>query len=182
MRCVGRPLPGMLVLETEPRADQRGFFARVYCKEELEALGLAKGVQQANVSFSEKRGTLRGLHYQLGASSEVKLISCLRGALHDVVLDLRPTSPSYGRWAAVELSENNGRIVVVPEGCAHGFLTLTDKTQAFYLVSAAYDPLRERGVRWDDPAFAVVWPFPPVCISERDARHPDFDPGFHLAA
>ena len=182
MRCVARPLPGMLVLETEPRADQRGFFARVFCRNELRDLGAEPLVEQANLSYSERRGTLRGLHYQLGASAETKIVACVRGAIHDVVLDLRRGSPTFGRWAAVELSAENGRLVVVPEGCAHGFLTLADDSLAFYLVSAPYDPARERGVRWDDPAFGVIWPFHPTVISDRDAAHPDFDPGFHLAA
>jgi dTDP-4-dehydrorhamnose 3,5-epimerase len=185
LRCVGRPLPGMMVIEAEPRSDARGFFARMFCREELRRLGLgegAAGVEQANLSYSAKRGTLRGLHYQLRPSAETKVVSCVRGALHDVVLDLRRESPAFGRWAAVELTAANGRLVVVPEGCAHGFLTLADDSLAFYLVSKAYDPLRERGVRWDDPAFGIVWPFAPSCLSDRDAAHPDFDPGFHLAA
>jgi dTDP-4-dehydrorhamnose 3,5-epimerase len=182
VRCVGRPLPGMLVLETEPRCDQRGFFARVFCRHELRDLGAEPMVEQANLSYSERRGTLRGLHYQLGPSAETKIVTCARGAIHDVVLDLRPSSPAFGRWAAVELSAENGRLVVVPEGCAHGFLTLADDSLAFYLVSSPYDPVRERGVRWDDPAFGIVWPFRPAVISDRDAAHPDFDPGFHLAA
>lgn len=182
MRCVARPLPGVLVLEAEPRADQRGFFARLFCRAELAGLGKEARVEQANVSYSAQRGTLRGLHYQLGPSAESKLVTCLRGSLHDVVLDLRPGSPTYGRWAGIELSAANRRLVLVPEGCAHGFLTTEDDCLVFYLVTAAYDPLRERGVRWNDPAFGIVWPFPPTCLSERDASHPDFDPGFHLAA
>ena len=184
MRCVSRPLPGMLVLEAEPRRDHRGFFARLFCRDELRRLGVASGaaIEQANLSHSERRGTLRGLHYQLGPSAETKIVGCPRGAIHDVVVDLRRDSPAFGRWAAVELSEANGRMVVVPEGCAHGFLTLEPHSLALYLVSAPYDPLRERGVRWDDPAFGVVWPFKPECVSERDAAHPDFDPSFHLAA
>ena len=182
MRCVSRPLPGMLVLEAEPHADGRGFFTRLFCRTEFAGLGKEAAVDQANLSYSARRGTLRGLHYQLGPSAETKMVTCLRGRLHDVVLDLRPASPSFGRWAAVELSETNRRVVVVPEGCAHGFLTMEDESLPFYLVTAAYDPLRERGVRWDDPAFGIVWPFQPTCISDRDRSHSDFDPGFHLAA
>jgi dTDP-4-dehydrorhamnose 3,5-epimerase len=172
----------MLVLEAEPHADGRGFFTRLFCRTQFAELGKKAAVDQANLSYSARRGTLRGLHYQLGPSAETKMVSCLRGRLHDVVLDLRPASPSFGHWAAVELSESNRRVVVVPEGCAHGFLTMEDDCLAFYLVTAAYDPLRERGVRWDDPAFGIVWPFQPTCISDRDRSHPDFDPGFHLAA
>ena len=182
MRCVARPLPGMLVLEAEPRRDDRGSFARMFCLEELGELGVDGGVRQANISQTVRCQTLRGLHYQLAPSAETKVVSCMRGAIHDVVLDLRPDSPTFGRHAAVELSAENRRMVVVPEGCAHGFLTLEDHCDAFYLVSAAHDPARERGVRWNDPAFAIPWPFSPAAISERDSAHPDFDPGFHLAA
>ena len=182
MRLISRPLPGMMVLETQPRGDPRGYFARCFCRRELEALGLPAGIEQANLSFSEQVGTLRGLHYQLGTSAETKILTCLQGAVHDVVLDLRPSSPTYGRSAAVELSPGNRRVVVVPEGCAHGFLTLSGATLVLYFVTAPYDPIRERGVRWDDPAFAIPWPFAPRVISPRDARHLDFDPAHHLAA
>ncbi len=167
----------MLVLEAEPHADSRGFFTRLFCRTELAGLGKEAAVDQANLSYSAGRGTLRGLHYQLGPSAETKMVSCLRGRLHDVVLDLRPVSPSFGHWAAVELSETNRRVVVVPEGCAHGFLTMEDDCLAFYLVTAAYDPLRERGVRWDDPAFGIEWPATAgVTINERDRTYPDFRP------
>lgn len=182
MRLVDRPLPGMMVLEAEPHRDRRGFFARCFCRRELERFGLDPDIEQANLSFSEQEGTLRGLHYQLPPSAETKIVLCLKGAIHDVVLDLRRGSPTFGRHAAVELSEANRRILVVPEGCAHGFLTLSDATLVFYLVSAAYDPALERGVRWNDPAFGIAWPFPPRVISERDAAHPDFNPVRHLAA
>lgn len=182
MRLVARPLPDMAVLEAEPRTDHRGFFARCFCRTELAGHGLEAEVAQANLSFSERRGTLRGLHYQIGPSAEVKILTCLRGTVHDVVLDLRASSPRYGHYAAVQLSAENRRVVVVPKGCAHGFLTLSDDALVFYLVSHAYDPVRERGVRWNDPAFGIVWPFPPQVISDRDAAHPDFDPHRHLAA
>ena len=182
MRLISRPLPGMLVLQAEPRIDPRGFFARCFCRAEFAALGIEPGIEQANLSYSGQAGTLRGLHYQLRPSAEVKVLACIQGAVHDVVLDLRPDSPSYGRHAAVELSAANSRVVVAPEGCAHGFLTLRDDAQLRYLVTAAYDPVRERAVRWNDPAFAISWPFAPKVISPRDATVPDFDPGQHLAA
>lgn len=182
MRIVSRPLPGMLVLEGEPRIDERGYFQRCFCREELAALGLDPALAQVNLSFSEHARTLRGLHYQLGPSAETKFVTCLQGAVHDVVLDLRPGSPTYGRHAAVELSPASRRTVVVPEGCAHGFLSLAPGTQMLYLVTAAYDPVRERGVRWDDPAFGIEWPHRPAMISPRDACLPDFDPDMHLAA
>lgn len=183
MRLISRPLPGMMVLEAEPRVDGRGFFQRCFCRAELAALGVGEvDVAQANVSFSAQAGTLRGLHHQLGPSAERKLVACLHGGAHDVVLDLRPGSPAYGRHAAVELSAANRRLVLVPEGCAHGFLTVADATTMLYLVTAAYDPVRERGVRWDDPAFAIPWPAAPAVISPRDAALPDFDPGLHHRA
>ncbi|MFL5335120.1 MAG: dTDP-4-dehydrorhamnose 3,5-epimerase family protein [Geminicoccaceae bacterium] len=182
MHLISRPLPGMLVLQTEPRTDERGFFTRCFCRHELAALGIASGVEQANLSFSGRAGTLRGLHYQMAPSAETKVLTCVQGAAHDVVLDVRPNSPTYGRHASVELSAANARLVVVPEGCAHGFLTLRDDTLLLYLVSAAYDPVRERAVRWNDPAFAISWPAEPTVLSPRDAAVPDYDPGHHLAA
>lgn len=182
MQLIARPLPGMLVLEAELRVDDRGFFARYFCRTELGALGLAPDVEQANLSLSAEVGTLRGLHYQVGPNAETKVLTCLQGGVHDVVLDLRPTSPTFGRYAAVDLTPENRRIVVVPEGCAHGFLTLTKNALVFYLVSRPYDPARERGVRWNDPAFKIAWPFAPCVISDRDANHPDFDLGLHRAA
>lgn len=182
MRVVCRPLPGVLVLEAARHADNRGFFQRCFCRAELEALGFPVEVAQGNVSFSERRGTLRGLHHQVGPSAERKLVTCLAGGVHDVVLDLRPDSPAYGRHAAVELTPENRRVLLVPEGCAHGFLTTADATLMLYLVTAPHDPARERGVRWDDPAFAIPWPFPPTVLSPRDAALPNFDPSHHRAA
>ena len=182
MRLISRPLPGMLVLRTEPRTDERGFFSRCFCRHELGRFGVTPAVEQANLSFSERAGTLRGLHYQMAPSAEVKVLTCLQGAVHDVVLDVRPSSPTFGRHAVVELSATNGRMVVVPEGCAHGFLTLREDSLVLYLVSAAYDPVRERSVRWNDPAFAIGWPATPTVLSPRDAAAPDYDPGHHLAA
>lgn len=182
MRLVARPLPGAMVLEAEPRFDERGSFQRCFCQAELEALGIRADIAQANLSFSEKARTLRGLHYQAGPSAERKVVTCVQGAVHDVVLDLRPDSPSYGHHAAVELSARNRRILVVPEGCAHGFLTLEPGTMMLYLVTAPFDPAHDRGVRWNDPGFAIPWPFPPEVISPRDAALPDFDFSLHRAA
>ena len=169
MRLIARPLPGMLVLEAEPHADARGTFARCFCRDELAAWGVEVAVAQVNLSFSERTGTLRGLHYQVGSSAETKVITCVQGSAHDVVLDLRPGSPAFGRHAAVEMSAENRRILVVPQGCAHGFLTRSDRTLLLYLVSHRYDPANEQAVRWDDPAFALPWPEPPQVISRRDA-------------
>ena len=172
---VGRPLPGVLVLATSPVADERGAFTRLFCRDELGELGIDRGVAQANLSRSTTRHTLRGLHYQTGASAETKIVTCLAGAVFDVVLDLRPRSSTFGQAAGIELSAANDLVMVVPEGCAHGFLTLADDASVLYFVSAAWDPALERGLRWNDPAFTIPWPASPAVISARDAAHPDFD-------
>lgn len=182
MRAIGEPLPGVRLLELAPRFDERGFFARAFCRTTLADLEADLEVAQANLSSSLARGTLRGLHYQLPPSAETKLVLCPAGAVWDCVLDLRPDSPSFGRWAAAELSATNHRAMLVPEGCAHGFLTLEPDSLVLYFVSAPHDPARERGVRWNDPRFAIAWPFEPTVISARDRAHPDFEPAFHLAA
>jgi dTDP-4-dehydrorhamnose 3,5-epimerase len=179
---IARPLPGVLLLHSRARTDERGSFARCFCRRELAALGIERTVDQANISTSIAAGTLRGLHYQLGTSAETKIVTCVAGALFDVALDLRAGSPTFGRHFGTELRAGSGRIIVVPEGCAHGFLTLEPNTTVLYLASAPYDMLRERGVRWDDPAFAIDWPAQPRLVSARDRSHPDFDPGHHLAA
>ncbi len=181
-RRLAEPLPGVVLLEAAVRRDDRGFFGRCFCRSELAALGIPETVSQANLSRSLSRGTLRGLHYQLPPSAETKLVRCLRGCIHDVVLDLRPELPTFGRHVSFELDGEAGRMLVVPPGCAHGFLSLVDDSLVLYFVSAPYDPVRERGVRWDDPRFAIDWPFPPAVISERDRNHPDFDPRWHLEA
>lgn len=174
MRLLDRPLPGMLVLEAEPRADARGWFQRAFCRAELAAFGVDASVEQVNLSCSDHRHTLRGLHHQAAPGREAKVVTCLEGAVHDVVLDLRPSSPTFGRHAAVPLSPADRRLLVVPAGCAHGFLTLEPGTRMLYLVTAAYDPALDRGVRWDDPAFKIAWPAAPEVISPRDAALPDF--------
>jgi len=173
-------LPGVYLLGLERREDARGWFARAFCEREFGARGLATRFVQANVSSTVARHTLRGMHYQLEPAAETKLVHCLHGALWDVVLDLRSDSPSFGRWFGAELSAANGRIMYAPKGCAHGFLTLEPDTHVFYLVDAFYAPGRERGVRWNDPHFAIDWPHAPAVLSERDAEHPDFDPAWHL--
>ena len=172
MRFESTALPGVTLVDLEPRGDDRGFFARLFCSREFEAAGLDPRVLQINDSVSRDRGTLRGLHYQISPAEETKLVRCVRGALYDVVLDLRVDSPTYGRYWAGELSADNRRMVFVPRGCAHGFLTLADDTEAMYLVSHPYSPAHERGIRWDDPAFGIAWPCAPSVISDKDRRHP----------
>jgi dTDP-4-dehydrorhamnose 3,5-epimerase len=175
------PMPAAYLIDLEPRGDERGFFARAFCRNEFRGHGLETEFVQINNSLSVEKGTLRGLHYQLEPAAEVKVVRCIAGALWDVILDLRPGSPSFGRSFGAELSAENRRMMYAPKGFAHGFLTLAENTEALYLVSAFYAPERERGVRWNDPRFAVAWPFEPLVISEKDRNRPDFDPGTHLA-
>jgi dTDP-4-dehydrorhamnose 3,5-epimerase len=173
-------LPGAYLIDLEKRGDDRGFFARVFCHDEFAEHGLETEFVQINNSLSANRGTLRGMHYQLAPAAEVKLVRCVAGALWDVILDLRPESPSFGRWFGTELTAANRRMMYVPRGFGHGFLTLSDECEAFYLVSAFYAPEAERGVRWNDPRFAIEWPSAPVVISEKDRERPDFDPALNL--
>ncbi len=172
-------LAGVVLIDLQPRGDERGFFARAFCEREFEDAGLPSRFVQINTSLTARKGTLRGFHYQLPPAEEVKVVRCIRGGLYDVALDLRPGSPTFGQSFAAELTAENRRMLVVPRGCAHAFLTLTDDVEALYLVSAAYAPSLERGVRWDDPWLAVEWPFRPAEISAKDAAWPDFDPDHH---
>jgi dTDP-4-dehydrorhamnose 3,5-epimerase len=163
-------------VEPEERADERGTFARVFCAREFAQAGAPSTFVQANHSVSARRGTLRGLHAQRAPHAEAKLVRCTRGALYDVVLDLRPRSPTFGLWNGVELRASSSTMVLVPEGCAHGFLTLADATEALYLVSEFYSPAAEYGIRWNDPRFDIRWPFDPIVISEKDGTHPLWQP------
>jgi dTDP-4-dehydrorhamnose 3,5-epimerase len=181
MEFTETPLAGAYLVDLEKRGDARGFFARFFCAREFAERGLETRFVQINNSLSGDASTLRGMHYQLPPAAEVKLVRCIAGALWDAILDLRPHSPTFGRWFAAELTADNRRMMYVPQGFAHGFLTLAPNTEALYLVSAFYAPERERGVRWDDPRFAIAWPSPPRAISEKDARQRDFDPAHHLA-
>jgi dTDP-4-dehydrorhamnose 3,5-epimerase len=161
-------LAGAFVIDIEKRADSRGFFGRAWCAEEFRGQGLDPVFLQANVGFSRQRGTLRGLHYQASPHAEAKLIRCTRGAVFDVVVDLRPDSPTYLKWLGVELTEQNHRMVFIPEGCAHGYQTLADDAEVFYLVTAPYAAASEGGLRYDDPALAIDWPLEVSSISEKD--------------
>jgi dTDP-4-dehydrorhamnose 3,5-epimerase len=166
-------IKGAVLLDLEPHEDERGFFARTWCERECGERGLNVRVAQCNVSFNKKRGTLRGLHYQAAPYQEAKLVRCTRGAIHDVIVDLRPDSPSVTCHVAVVLSAENRRMLYVPEGCAHGFQTLEDNTEVFYQMSERYSPKHARGVRWDDPAFGIEWPPADRIISARDREYPD---------
>jgi dTDP-4-dehydrorhamnose 3,5-epimerase len=172
-------LPPAGLIEIEKRGDDRGFFARIFCAQEFANFGLEHKFVQANNSFSARRGTLRGLHYQLPPAAEVKLIRCIRGSFYDVILDLRPNSGSFGQWFGAELSANNRLMMYVPQGFAHAILTLEDDSEALYFSSAFYASEQERGVRWTDPRFAIRWPISPSEISAKDSSWPDFDPVFH---
>jgi dTDP-4-dehydrorhamnose 3,5-epimerase len=173
------PVTGVHVIRLEARQDDRGLFARVFCESEFAAQGLETKYVQSNLSMSRQRGTLRGMHYQIGTAAEVKVVRCTSGALYDVALDLRPDSPTFGRSFGLELSADNRTTLYIPRGCAHGFITLTDNAEVTYLVSAPYSPQQERGVRYNDPRFSIAWPIAPVAISPKDAQWPDFEPVFH---
>lgn len=161
------PLEGVWVVELEKRGDERGFFARVFDDDEFGARDLVTRWVNVNDSLSARRGTLRGMHYQLPPAAEVKLVRCIRGAFFDVALDLRS-----GKWFGLELSAENRKMLYVPGHCAHGFLTLADDTEALYLTSAHYSPEHERGARWDDPAYGIEWPFAPTVLSDKDRAWP----------
>lgn len=166
------PLDGAWLIDVEPATDERGFFARTWCRREFAAHGIGAQFLQASVSGNARRATLRGLHYQAGPHQEAKLVRCTAGAVFDVIVDLRPRSAGYLRWYGVELSAANHRALYVPEGCAHGFITLADDSEVLYLISAEYAPGAAHGVRWDDPAVGVRWPLEPLVISARDAAWP----------
>lgn len=167
---------GAYTVSLEPRGDDRGFFARMFCGDEMAAAGLEPHIAQINNSLSKDRGTLRGLHYQLGDAAETKLVRAVRGAVFDVAVDLRPESPTYTKWSGVELTAENRKMLYVPRGCAHGILTLEDDTELIYMASHHYVPEAERGARWDDPAFDIQWPFEPRVVSEKDANWPTWSP------
>ena len=173
------PLAGAFTIDLEPRGDDRGFFARLFCSAAFAQAGFDAHYPQINTSWTARRGTLRGLHYQLPPAAESKVVRCLRGAIHDVIVDLRPDSPTFRASYAHVLTAENRTMMLVPRGFAHGFLTLTDDTEALYLVSSPYAPERERGLRWNDPALAIDWPFPPTDTSSKDAAWPDLDPDYH---
>jgi dTDP-4-dehydrorhamnose 3,5-epimerase len=168
-------LAGVVKIQLEPREDERGFFARTYCVREFEAAGLDPRIVQSSISYNREKGTLRGMHYQAAPHEENKVVSCRRGAVYDVVIDIRPSSSTYRRWMALELVAEEGTALYVPKGCAHGFLTLADETVVDYDISEYFEPAAARGVRFDDPAFAIEWPSRPVVVSERDRGYPAFD-------
>jgi len=167
-------LNGAYTLDPERRVDDRGYFARMWCRREFEQAGLNTSLAQSSVSFSPRRNTLRGMHWQAAPHGEVKIVRCTRGAIWDVIIDLRPESPTYMRHLGVELSADSGRALYIPEGMAHGFVTLVDGSEVFYQMSAFHEPAAARGVRWNDPAFGIEWPVSTPILHPRDASYPDF--------
>jgi dTDP-4-dehydrorhamnose 3,5-epimerase len=177
MRFTETVVSGAFVVEPDLIEDERGFFARIWCQQEFRVHGLNPELVQCSISFNRAKGTLRGLHYQMAPHDEAKVVRCTMGAIYDVALDLRPDSSTFGAHEAVVLTARNRRMLYVPEGCAHGFLTLEDDTEVAYQMSEFYAPGAARGVRWDDPAFAIRWPDDVRVIAERDRTYPDIDLG-----
>lgn len=176
MKFTETDLPGAFIIDAEPIEDERGYFARTWAPSEFERRGLDPTLAQCNVAWNERKGTLRGMHFQREPFAEVKIIRCTRGALLDVIIDLRQDSPCFCRWTAIELSANQPRMLYVPKGFAHGYLTLTDDVQAYYHVSTPYSAEYASGVAWNDPAFGIRWPFSPTVMSTRDKSWPLFEP------
>ena len=168
-------IAGVFEIRMEPRFDERGFFARTWCRDEFRLHGLNPRLEQCNLSFNARQGTLRGLHYQVAPYAEAKLIRCTSGAIYDVVVDLRPDSSTFKDWLGFGLTAGNRLMVYVPEGCAHGFLTLEPESEVFYQMSETYNENSARGVRWNDPAFRIIWPQNVEVLSPRDQSYPDFD-------
>jgi dTDP-4-dehydrorhamnose 3,5-epimerase len=172
MRFIETCIRGATVIDPSPHQDDRGRFFRAWCAREFSEHGLNFSAVQANMGFSKERGTTRGMHLQIAPAVEAKLVRCTRGSMFDVVLDLRPESPSYRKWYGIELSAENSRMLFVPENCAHGYQTLEDNTEMLYMTSAYYTPDAARGVRYDDPAFAIRWPLATTVISDQDRNWP----------
>lgn len=171
-------ISGVILIESERHSDPRGYFVRTFCAEEFGDLGLTSRFAQCGTSFNASGGTLRGLHYQAAPAAEAKLVRCVRGALFDVAVDIRPESPTFGQWFSTPLTAANGHMLYIPEGCAHGFQTLVDDTEIFYQISAPYEPALSRGIRWDDPEIGIDWPIKDAILSDRDKTLP----GFAIAA
>ena len=175
-------LAGLYVLQLEKLSDERGYFARGWCQREIEANGLNSRCVQINVGVSSRAGTLRGLHFQIAPRAEVKIIRCPRGALFDVAVDLRPDSPTLGQWFGLELSEDNGRMLYIPEGFAHGYQTLAPNSEMMYQTSEFFSSEHARAIRFDDPQFGIEWPLDVSCISEKDRLCPDWHPSAEATA
>ena len=167
-------IPGVYFLEPERLTDERGFFARMWCQTEFTEHGIDPRIVQCNLSFNPHKGTMRGMHYQRAPREETKIVRCTMGAIFDVALDLRRDSATFKQWVGAPLTAENREMLVIPSGCAHGYLTLTDNTEVFYQMSASYAPTHGAGVRWNDPAFGIHWPGDVTMIADRDRDYPDF--------
>jgi dTDP-4-dehydrorhamnose 3,5-epimerase len=167
-------IKGVYIIEPELLTDERGFFARSFCKEEFQKLELETDIVQCNISYNKKKGTLRGMHYQVPPFEEAKIVSCTKGSIYDVALDLRRDTLTYCQWVATDLSEENFKMMYIPRGCAHGFQTLEDDTMVYYQMTESYHPECTRGVRWDDPVFKIYWPISGSIISKKDNELPNF--------
>lgn len=174
MRFTESKLRGSFLIDMAPIEDQRGFFARSFCRREFEQQGLNPHVAQCSVSFNKLKGTLRGMHYQMPPCAEVKVVRCTMGSIYDVIIDLRPDSPTFKQWTGVELNARNHKALYIPEGFAHGFLTLADESEVHYQMSEFFAPEYSAGVRWNDPSFSVQWPGEVKVIADRDLNYPDF--------
>lgn len=181
MRFQKTDLDGAWLIDLEPVCDNRGFFSRTFCVNEFGARGMETRFVQHSLSYSARQGTLRGMHFQSAPHSEVKLIECTKGAIYDVIIDIRPQSVNFGQWRGYELTSGSRRQLYVPEGFAHGFQTLADDTEVRYLISAMYEPSAAKGLRFNDPAFAIPWPLPVSVISSKDQDWPDFAKAFPVA-
>ena len=174
MKFAAAEIQGAWIIEPELQEDERGFFARTFCAQEFEAYGLISRLVQCSISYNRRTGTLRGLHYQAKPHEETKLVHCMRGAIFDVIVDLRPDSRTFRKWTSVELSNRNHRLLYIPEGCAHGFQTLEDDTEVFYQMSESYHPESARGLQWNDPTLSIPWPMPNAILSNRDRSFQGF--------
>ncbi|MCA9779780.1 MAG: dTDP-4-dehydrorhamnose 3,5-epimerase [Candidatus Eremiobacteraeota bacterium] len=174
MKLTPLPLAGAFLVDVERISDERGFFARQFCQKEFEEAGLAGTFVQWSISYNAKKGTLRGMHFQTDGAEETKLVRCVRGAIWDCILDLRPESSTYGRWYGTELSSENRRMLYIPKGFAHGFLTLQPESELLYFMDEFFSPGSSGGVRWNDPQLRIEWPAQPVVVSERDQGLPEF--------
>lgn len=174
MKFTETKLKGVCIIEIEKMNDERGFFAREWCQREFQEHGLNEKVAQSSISFNIKKGTLRGMHYQIFPYEEAKLVRCTKGLIYDVIIDLRADSPTFKESFGIELSSENYKMLYIPEGFAHGFITLSDNTEVLYKISEFYTPGSARGLRWNDPAFNISWPMEPLVVSERDRDYPDF--------
>jgi dTDP-4-dehydrorhamnose 3,5-epimerase len=167
-------IKGVFIIEPERFPDERGFFARSYCKEAFQKHGIDIDIVQCNISHNKKKGTLRGMHYQVPPYEEAKIVSCSRGSVYDVIVDLRRGSPTCCKWISAELDEKNLKMVTIPKGCAHGFQTLENNCIVYYQMGESYHPESTSGIRWNDPSIGIKWQNPVTCISEKDQRYPDF--------